>query len=70
MTAAPESPAEDAAKRIAAGYAASGPALQLGAVVVGGTPHASAQVRVPLSMLNRHGLIAGATGTGRRRPCS
>src|SRR3954447_18582405 len=67
VTAAPESPAEDAVQRIAAGYAVSGPALELGAVVVGGTPHASAQVRVPLSMLNRHGLIAGATGTGKTK---
>src|SRR5687768_18468774 len=29
--------------------------------------HATAQVRLPLAMLNRHGLIAGATGTGKTR---
>jgi uncharacterized protein len=65
--AVPKTAVEDAATRIAAGYAASGPALELGAVVLEGTPHASARVRVPLSMLNRHGLIAGATGTGKTK---
>ena len=29
------------------------------------TAHPDAQVRVPLAMMNRHGLIAGATGTGK-----
>src|SRR6476646_5840684 len=64
---APDAPVDDAAARIAAGYATTGPALALGAVIVGSTPHPSAQVRVPLSMLNRHGLIAGATGTGKTK---
>ncbi|HEV7211718.1 MAG TPA: helicase HerA-like domain-containing protein [Blastococcus sp.] len=59
--------AVDAATRIAAAYATAGSALELGAVVLGGTPHPDAQVRVPLSMLNRHGLIAGATGTGKTK---
>ncbi|MFL5642126.1 MAG: helicase HerA-like domain-containing protein [Chloroflexota bacterium] len=64
------SPALDpstAAARIAAGYAAEGPAIELGAVVLGGGPHPEAQVRMPLAMLNRHGLIAGATGTGKTK---
>ncbi|WP_369252035.1 helicase HerA-like domain-containing protein [Geodermatophilus amargosae] len=56
-----------AAARIAAGYAVAGPALDLGAVSVGGRTHPDAQVRLPLSVLNRHGLIAGATGTGKTR---
>ena len=56
-----------AAARIAAGYATDGPALELGSVVLGGGPHPEAQVRVPLAMLNRHGLIAGATGTGKTK---
>jgi DNA helicase HerA-like ATPase len=67
----PQSPtapaADDAATRIAAGYGATGPALALGAVVHGSGPHPDAQVRVPLAMLNRHGLIAGATGTGKTK---
>ena len=64
------SPAPDpsaAAARIAAGYATDGPAIELGSVVLGGGPHPEAQVRVPLAMLNRHGLIAGATGTGKTK---
>jgi uncharacterized protein len=56
-----------AAARIAAGYATDGPAIELGSVVVGGGPHPEAPVRVPLAMLNRHGLIAGATGTGKTK---
>ncbi|MEU2349848.1 helicase HerA-like domain-containing protein [Modestobacter sp. NPDC049651] len=60
-------PADDAATRIAAGYETAGPALVLGSVVHDGAPHPDAQVRVPLAMLNRHGLIAGATGTGKTK---
>ncbi|MBM7457343.1 helicase HerA-like domain-containing protein [Rhodococcus coprophilus] len=55
----------DAAARIAAGYAVSGPALDLGAVVVDGVANPSAKVRIPLATLNRHGLVTGATGTGK-----
>ena len=32
-----------------------------------GSPHPDALVRMPLAMLNRHGLIAGATGTGKTK---
>jgi DNA helicase HerA-like ATPase len=63
----PAAAQDDAATRIAAGYAHDGPALALGSVVHGGGPHPDAQVRVPLAMLNRHGLIAGATGTGKTK---
>jgi uncharacterized protein len=58
---------QEAAARIAAGFATTGPALDLGSVVLGGRPHPGAAVRLPLSMLNRHGLVAGATGTGKTR---
>ncbi|MGY1808184.1 helicase HerA-like domain-containing protein [Blastococcus sp. SYSU D00669] len=57
----------DAAARIAAAYTTSGPAVELGSVVLDGRPHPGAAVRVPLAMLNRHGLIAGATGTGKTK---
>jgi len=56
-----------AAQQIAAGYAATGQALNLGSVVVDGTVDPSAQVRIPLATVNRHGLIAGATGTGKTK---
>jgi uncharacterized protein len=57
----------DAAARIAAGYRFDGAAVELGSVVAGGGPHPDARVRVPIGMLNRHGLIAGATGTGKTK---
>jgi DNA helicase HerA-like ATPase len=55
------------AAAIAAGYAFGGAALELGAVVLDGVCDPSARIRVPLSMMNRHGLIAGATGTGKTK---
>ncbi|WP_120989068.1 helicase HerA-like domain-containing protein [Arthrobacter sp. AG1021] len=47
------------------GYAFTTDCLELGAAIVDGAARPEAQVRVPLSMLNRHGLITGATGTGK-----
>ena len=55
------------AQQIAAGYAVQGQALELGAVVVDGTVDPTAQVRIPLATVNRHGLVAGATGTGKTK---
>jgi DNA helicase HerA-like ATPase len=47
------------------GYALEGPAIELGAAIVDGELHKDAPVRLPLAMMNRHGLVAGATGTGK-----
>lgn len=55
------------ALEIASGYAFTGPALDLGALLWDGQCHPDAQIRIPLSMLNRHGLVAGATGTGKTK---
>jgi DNA helicase HerA-like ATPase len=55
------------AKRISAGYAVDGKALELGTVVVDGTVDPTAQIRIPLATINRHGLVAGATGTGKTK---
>ncbi|MFD9465789.1 helicase HerA-like domain-containing protein [Streptomyces sp. NPDC060027] len=55
------------ALEIASGYAFAGPALDLGALLWDGTCLSDAQIRVPLPMLNRHGLVAGATGTGKTK---
>jgi hypothetical protein len=63
----PNAAGEQTAARIATGYATQGPALEMGSVVHEGVPHPAADVRVPLSMLNRHGLVAGATGTGKTK---
>lgn len=57
---------EDDVTAIRAGYAFDGPALEMGALV-NGDPDAGTQVRIPLAMVNRHGLIAGATGTGKTK---
>ncbi|MFD9000773.1 helicase HerA-like domain-containing protein [Streptomyces sp. NPDC059582] len=62
---APALPGE--ALEIAAGYAFAGPALDLGALIWDGNCLPDAQVRIPLPMLNRHGLVAGATGTGKTK---
>jgi DNA helicase HerA-like ATPase len=55
------------AQEIAAGYATAGRAVELGSVVVAGQVDASAVIRLPLATLNRHGLVAGATGTGKTK---
>ncbi|MBM9620618.1 helicase HerA-like domain-containing protein [Streptomyces zhihengii] len=55
------------AAAVAAGYAFEGPALDLGALLWDGSCLPGAPVKVPLSVLNRHGLIAGATGTGKTK---
>ncbi|MFJ3235113.1 helicase HerA-like domain-containing protein [Streptomyces sp. NPDC086787] len=62
---APALPAE--ALKIASGYAFGDPALELGALVWDGLCRPDARIRVPLSMLTRHGLVAGATGTGKTK---
>jgi len=48
-------------------YASSGDAITLGSVLADGECDPEPIVRIPLAMLNRHGLIAGATGTGKTR---
>jgi uncharacterized protein len=62
----PESSASPA-QQIAAGYTTEGQALELGTVVVDGAADPAAQIRIPLSTVNRHGLVAGATGTGKTK---
>lgn len=48
-------------------YGFDAPAIDLGNVMKDGSPVAALPVRIPLSMMNRHGLIAGSTGTGKTR---
>ncbi|MFE3544351.1 helicase HerA-like domain-containing protein [Nocardia sp. NPDC059177] len=62
-----ERPPSAAAQEIAAGYAVEGAALELGTVMVDGVADPGARVRIPLRMMNRHGLVAGATGTGKTK---
>ena len=57
----------DLEQALAEGYAFDGPALTFGAAMQGEQALPGAQVRVPLAMMNRHGLVAGATGTGKTK---
>jgi DNA helicase HerA-like ATPase len=50
-----------------AGYALTEPGLILGSPMIDGELANDARVQVALSMMNRHGLIAGATGTGKTK---
>ena len=50
-----------------AGYALTEPGLVIGSPMLDGELANDARVQVALSMLNRHGLIAGATGTGKTK---
>jgi uncharacterized protein len=49
------------------GYACNGDSIVLGAAILDGETIAEAQVKIPLKTMNRHGLIAGATGTGKTK---
>ncbi len=55
-----------AIETITAGYRFDAPALEMGALV-NGEPITTAQIRIPIAMVNRHGLVAGATGTGKTK---
>ena len=52
---------------INSGYATKGDFINLGAAMLGEETITNAFVKVPLKTLNRHGLIAGATGTGKTK---
>jgi uncharacterized protein len=57
----------DFAQSIAAAYAVDGPAVDLGRGVHDGAVAPEAVVYVPMGMMNRHGMVAGATGTGKTK---
>lgn len=54
-------------KHIVDGYACKGEHIVLGAAMFDGEPLGDAHVKIPLKTMNRHGLIAGATGTGKTK---
>ncbi len=61
-------PAEDPiVGAIRPGYEFEGAALELGGLMVDEERLADVPIRIPLAMLNRHGLVAGATGTGKTK---
>jgi uncharacterized protein len=52
---------------ISAGYAPKGDYIVIGGGMLGGVVTPEAIVKAPLATINRHGLIAGATGTGKTK---
>ena len=52
---------------IKAGYTFKGENVKVGRAVLGGEVVEGADVYLPLKTMNRHGLIAGATGTGKTK---
>jgi hypothetical protein len=50
-----------------ASYQFSGAAITLGAGMADGEVQTNHLVKIPVKMMNRHGLIAGATGTGKTK---
>jgi DNA helicase HerA-like ATPase len=54
-------------EKIKASYKPTGSYIYLGAGILDGDVLAEAEVNLPLHMMNRHGLVAGATGTGKTR---
>ena len=52
---------------MAAGYMLDEPAITLGSPMIGDEVLADVRVQIALSRINRHGLVAGATGTGKTK---
>lgn len=52
-------------QHIQEGHTFKGDFITLGGAILDGVPQPNCQVNIPLKTLNRHGLIAGATGTGK-----
>ena len=55
------------AEQVRAGYSFTSPSMRLGAFLDGDTSVPGAPVGIPLGLMNRHCLVAGATGTGKTR---
>jgi DNA helicase HerA-like ATPase len=60
---------DDFIKAMTDGYTFSGATITLGAPLLNGECPSGVHVKVPLRTMNRHGLIAGATGTGKTKHC-
>jgi len=54
-------------KNIQDGYTFKGRFINMGGAMLDGEVVPEAMVRLPLKMMNRHGLIAGATGSGKTK---
>src|SRR6184192_4173852 len=58
---------QDFGQTIKEGYKFPGPALEVGRAIRAGKVFPELPVAVPFAMINRHGLVAGATGTGKTK---
>ena len=63
----PAGPVPEQIGAITTGYGFDTPSLLFGSAVFADTVYPDAKVRIPLSVMNRHGLVAGATGTGKTK---
>ncbi|WP_421801646.1 helicase HerA-like domain-containing protein [Flagellimonas sp.] len=54
-------------EHIEQGYATKGDFITVGAGMLDGETMTNAYIKIPLKTMNRHGLIAGATGTGKTK---
>jgi len=59
--------AEEFKQTITNGYNFQGTSIILGTAMLDHEPLMQTHVKVPLRMMNRHGLVAGATGTGKTK---
>ena len=53
--------------QVKAGYTFKGESIKIGAAMLDGEVIPEAEIFLPLKTLNRHGLVAGATGTGKTK---
>jgi hypothetical protein len=58
---------QDFLNEIENGYTTKCDFIAIGAAILNDETIAKAQIKIPLKTLNRHGLIAGATGTGKTK---
>ena len=58
---------DDFVKQMRDGYTLSEPSLVIGSALLENEPLNDPRIQVALSVLNRHGLVAGATGTGKTK---
>lgn len=58
---------ENFIEQIKSGYSFKGDYITLGTALLDSQAIENAHIKIPLSTINRHGLIAGATGTGKTK---
>ena len=54
-------------EKVQSSYTFKGKSILIGSAILGDDQNTGCQVRLPLKTFNRHGLIAGATGTGKTK---